>query len=359
MTERIYCSLACRNYLAHARVWAASIKKHDPRGKCYVLIVDANPDEPLKADDYFEAIRLSDLEDQSLLQKMAFRYVVFEFNCALKPLLLKKVAELHPGQHYVYIDIDTWVLGNFDELWEALPSASILLSPHVLEDYPEDQTWPNLSTVLMNGIYNGGLIAVGSDENSKKFINWWWEKLKMNCYYRPSEGYVADQRYLDMVPSLFNAHVFKHPGYNVAFWNYHEREVQKRDGKLFVNQEPFQMIHFSRFNPKVPELPAYFLPSSQKINPYVRMPELQNIADAYGKALLDEGYEECKKTPYAFSTFRSGYPISNAFRRHCKDHSDVLDGVQNLFENKVLERLAKKIDFKNKIIGFFKKTLGK
>ena len=39
-------------------------------------------------------------------------------------------------------------------------------------------------------------------------------------------------------------------GLNVAFWNLHEREIDQRDGKFFINQG-FDLVfyHFSQYNP--------------------------------------------------------------------------------------------------------------
>ena len=38
----------------------------------------------------------------------------------------------------------------------------------------------------------------------------------------------TDQRWIDFVPSFFDHHILKDPGYNVAYWNLHGREVTSR-----------------------------------------------------------------------------------------------------------------------------------
>ena len=63
-----------------------------------------------------------------------------------------------------------------------------------------------------------------------------------------------DQIWLNPVPYYFrSAHVLEDPGYNMAYWNLHERSVSKKDGRYYVNEKsPLVFFHFSGYSIAAP-----------------------------------------------------------------------------------------------------------
>jgi hypothetical protein len=70
------------------------------------------------------------------------------------------------------------------------------------------------------------------------------------CYDNPAEGFFVDQNWLNLVPLFFKSvKVVRHPGYNVAYWNMHERELSVIDGRFFINEtHPLVFFHYSGYN---------------------------------------------------------------------------------------------------------------
>ena len=57
------------------------------------------------------------------------------------------------------------------------------------------------------------------------FLDWWWQRTRREALVDVARMMFTDQRWVDFVPSFFDHHILKDPGYNVAYWNLHGREV--------------------------------------------------------------------------------------------------------------------------------------
>jgi hypothetical protein len=141
-------------------------------------------------------------------------------------------------------------------LEEELMQHSILLTPHINSPIPADGKRPHELAILKTGIYNAGFFAAKNDHSGNRFLNWWKDILVDHCYEDGKRGLASDQSWLNFVPLFFeNAAVIKHSGCNVAYWNLHERNLEKRNGTFFVNKE-FHLLffHFSGYSLRYPEL---------------------------------------------------------------------------------------------------------
>lgn len=79
--------------------------------------------------------------------------------------------------------------------------------------------------------------------------------MKDECYEDFKEGLFDDQIWLNFVPLYFQkVCILKHSGYNIAYWNLHDRMIEKMDGVYLVNNEyPLVFFHFSGFSIHAPE----------------------------------------------------------------------------------------------------------
>jgi hypothetical protein len=64
----------------------------------------------------------------------------------------------------------------------------------------------------------------------------------------------TDQIWINFVPLFFKkVHVLMHPGYNMAYWNLHERKLTKANNQYLVNdREKLVFFHYSGFKTEIP-----------------------------------------------------------------------------------------------------------
>lgn len=237
------CTVATRSYLADARLAARSFVDHHPGARFTILVVDGDHMPPASwTHRDVELVTPSQLGlGDDVLLPMASIYSPFEIACALKPLALRRTLE--QADVAVYVDGDVEVLDPMDELVAAGAAHDVVLVPHVLDPVPRDGRLPDEPGLLGAGMFNGGLIAVR--RSSGPFLDWWEERLRRDALGRPDMMMLADQRWLDFVPVLFDHHVLRDPTYDVAYWNLHERPTAWVDGRLCVVDRPVRCFHYS------------------------------------------------------------------------------------------------------------------
>jgi hypothetical protein len=109
-----------------------------------------------------------------------------------------------------------------------------------------DNSLPNEMTFLQSGAFNLGFIGLSKTEETLHFLRWWKERLWHYCLSDVQKGLFVDQKWIDLVPSLFErVHILKEPAYNVAYWNLQEKTFAVGKDTLTVNGVPLYFFHFS------------------------------------------------------------------------------------------------------------------
>src|SRR5690606_24035113 len=106
------------------------------------------------------------------------------------------------------------------------------------------------------------------------------------------------------VPALFEHTVLRDPGFNVAYWNLHERPLTKTaDGTVTAGGSPLRFFHFSGYRPERPWLLTLHCARKPRVL-LSEHPVLRELCDAYGAALREAGYAETLGSiPYGFNKF--------------------------------------------------------
>lgn len=241
------------NHLAQAKNMCDSVVRHNPGYQCYIGLVD-------KIDGRFEQGQFAPhciIEADELKLEpfagMASRYNVFELNCAMKSFFASYVLATHQPQKLIYLDSDILVFDSLEVVEQALEHYSFLVNPHTTKSYAEDGLLPADHNLLATGLYNAGFFALKNDWKGKEVISWLNSKMVHQCYDRLAEGLFVDQKWYNLIPLYFdNVKIFNHPGCNVAYWNFHQREVKKGSEGFTVNGEPLIFFHFSGYSMDVP-----------------------------------------------------------------------------------------------------------
>jgi hypothetical protein len=178
-------------------------------------------------------------------------YDIIEFATALKPALLIYLLRLGYNS-VIFLDPDIRVYSSLELAFNIAEEFGVAVTPHRLT--PTDSSIDTNYEVrfLKYGIHNLGFVAVG--KKGVKCIEWWLSKtlvLSDRKFFLPQ---FTDQKWTDFFPSYFDAFLLRHSGYNVAPWNYDEREISVQNGSLVTKMnEKLVFIHFSQ-NSHISEL---------------------------------------------------------------------------------------------------------
>jgi hypothetical protein len=305
------CTLITKDHLAYARVLARSVTDHEPGATFTVLCVD---DVEGRFDPESEPFQLVTWEELELgdAWRMALRYGPLEFALALKPWLLRHL--LMRDELVIYLDSDIRVYGSLAPLSDATEHHEIVLSPHLLAPLPDDGQAPSEPQILKGGAYNAGCLAVTGGDAAHAFLDWWGDRLRTGSRVDPGEGYMVDQRWLDLVAGLFeDVHLLRDEGCNVAYWNVATRRlIRAADGGYRAGESPLRFFHFSGFDPGRPRRLSKYDSRFADLQPGDPLAEL---CGSYASELEEAGFAECAGWPYSWMQTASGIVLTRDLRQ--------------------------------------------
>lgn len=248
------CSL---NYLAQARTLGESLAATNPDFRFVVGLVDRLDGVALAPalQPPFELLEVHRLGIPNF-GWMTSHYDITELNTAVKPYFIAYFFREHPEvRNVIYFDPDIIVFQPLGHLLANLERHALVLTPHITVPHDDDRS-TNENDHLGTGTYNLGFIALHRGAETDRFVAWWCEKLAYECFNDVCNGLFTDQKWMNLTPVYFDpVRIEKHPGYNVAYWNLHERRLSERGGTVFVNDSwPLQFFHFSGYGLNQPDV---------------------------------------------------------------------------------------------------------
>ncbi|MCU0468670.1 MAG: glycosyl transferase [Arcicella sp.] len=238
------------NYLAQAQTLGQSLQRTNPDVEFVIGLVD-RLDKVTLDSDKIPPFQLLEIDKINIvhLEEMCDNYDITELNTAVKPFyfdyFFKNRLDINK---VIYFDPDIIVFDSLQPLTDNLEKYHIVLTPHItspINDKFDTREIDHLNT----GLYNLGFVAVSRHPKSYEMINWWMERLAKDCRIDLCNGLFVDQHWMIFVPIFYKDIVLvdKYPGYNVAYWNLHERKVTEQNGKYFINELPLIFFHFSGY----------------------------------------------------------------------------------------------------------------
>jgi len=295
--RRAVVTIIAKNYLALAKTLANSLRQFHPDIDFHLLVID-RPGFPLGDIDPTSIFLIDPLSimDGTQFNSMAELYDVTELSTSVKPFALRHLLDIGYEQ-VIYFDPDILIIQPLDEILAALNEGNIVLTPHLLDPIPMDGRLPDEPFILKAGAYNLGFIGVNASAETRRFLDWWSERLVTLCRIAPHQGLFVDQKWIDLVPSLFErVIVLKHRGYNVAYWNIHSRKLIEEDGRYYVGEKrtPLIFYHFSGY--RVDE-PDSLSKHQNRVDPKAE-PILGRLLRHYAELLEVNGHSRYKALPY-------------------------------------------------------------
>lgn len=145
----------------------------------------------------------------------------------------------------LFVDGDTYTYHNYQEIQKVLDHGhSLVVIPHLLKPLPEDNFFPQTRTMCLAGNYNSGFF--GASKKGLDFIKWWKFQTSLWPQAVPESGLASEQGWLRFAGDFDdNVKIFRNPGYNVAYWNIKERNIEVIDDQILVDNANLVTIHFS------------------------------------------------------------------------------------------------------------------
>src|SRR3989338_1796908 len=291
------------NYLAMARVLANSIRTYHPDSKIVLLLCDRLPDFVKPEQEPFDAIIQT--EDLPIPNKKAwiFKHNIPELCTGVKGIAFREIFRRFNFDNLVYLDPDTVLFSPLKAVEEALAHADIILTPHVT--VPIKHGTPGLIELdwMSQGVYNLGFLAVKNSAEGHRFLTWWAKRCYDHAYYAPTEGLFYDQPFLNFAPAFFpNTYILRETNYNAAFWNSRDRKITCRGNAFFVDDQPLAFFHFTHLGYHEREI-------LEKMDFYG--PALTKLVKLYYGRLQQAGSDQVKNSPWWYSRYDDGKPISD------------------------------------------------
>lgn len=292
--KSLYFTLCSNNYLPFAVTLGKSIRQFLPDSKIIVGLVDLIDPKidysSLGDSEFLPCFDIGYLEFESMLS----RYNIIEFNTAVKPFYFEYLFAKYPEADLIYyLDPDLYFYQSPKVLDREWGDAEILLTPNLIYTTIKPSTGELAS--LRHGMNNLGFIGLKRGDEAFRLIHWWKERLKEHCRIDKCFGIFVDQKWMDLAPLFFDKiKSVKHPGWNMAWWNFSERKLYQISGGYVVNQPetPLVFFHFSGFKPEKSNLTERLLTEEFK------EPEntaLANLFESYRIQLLTHSYEFLSK----------------------------------------------------------------
>jgi len=305
------CTLA---YLSRARVLAATVRAAHPDWAMHVLLVDALPDDADLAG--FDAVTLADTLAISRFRAWMFKHDLVEACTAVKGAMLARLLAAG-AERVVYLDPDIAVFHPLAALDGACADASIVLTPHQIDANTTSRAvQDNEMASLRYGIYNLGFVAVRNDDAGRAFADWWSLATQTACYDDTGNGIFTDQRYCDLVPTLFdNVRILRDPGYNVASWNLSRRDLAvTAAGDITANGALLRFYHFTKIGSV----------GDVMIERYARdnMPAYELLA-WYKRQIAAHRTEALDGQPWCYGAFDDGTPVPRGVRLLWRERADL------------------------------------
>jgi hypothetical protein len=205
------------------------------------LILSDSQDDLDSASFPVDVMPLADLGVPDV-EGMAVRFSAAELDVAIRPFVFQVLFDRHPGASILYLDASVLVASRFEELFTLLEAgAECVLTPAITEP-SEHEAYDDLQ-ILNAGVYDLTMCCLVDRPAVRRAVWWWARRLVAMSLQDPLTGAPLDQRWVDLLPAFIEGtRILRHPGYDLAPWNLHQRRLARADGRWSVNGQPVRYV---------------------------------------------------------------------------------------------------------------------
>jgi len=316
------------NYFPKARVLAQTLARYNPEWKLHVIL--SEPVHPAidPATEPFASI--VGIDEIGIPDLMAFLFMhrVTEICTAVKGIAAQYLIRKHALRKIVYFDPDIAIFNDLSPLSDLLDAHPILLAPHLSKpEVTAQAVVDNEICALRHGVFNLGFLGLRAEGQGLDFLEWWTQRNLEHCFDDIPLGLFTDQRWCDFAPIFFDQlYILREPQYDVATWNLQQRTLSMgQDGTLLVDGLPLRFYHFSGYDTHAGRgiVRRLFEDRSHVIH---------EVWAWYDTALKANGQALLGSSPWFYSTFSDGTPITSPMRTQYRSRPDLQAAFPNPFD---------------------------
>lgn len=298
----IICTMTTASHLFRAKVMAESVKAHHKDAQVVLCLLEKRMIPEVKLASCFDHVMLVDQLQVPDFEKYMFMRRVHEASYALKGHFLKHLLRIYPGEdRLLFLDTDTEVLSPMEEVNQALDHHSVVLTPHELHDAKR--------SYMLHGIINIGFIAVKRSGETERFLDWWTDRVDRYGFDdNYSRGLFYEQNWLNLAMTYFDVHVLKHPGYNAAYWNLHERgnSIALQNHTFMVGDVPLRFFHYSHVHGDLVSFMNKYITNGSRA--------MHILRERYILKLKKAGLRRLSRLPWSYDYYANGNAIAPEVR---------------------------------------------
>ena len=239
-------------------------------------------------------------------------YDVTELATAVKPLVLRYLLERDRAPSPTSTPTSAF-FDEIDEIARLTETRRRAHAPRRLPSVPRDDEKPTEIDLLASGTYNLGFIALAPGDDAERLIDWWSERLRFDCVIEHAMGVFVDQRWFDLVASVVpRFHVLRDPGVNVAYWNLHERVVERDGDNYTVERTAAALLSLQRLRSRPAHSPC---PSTRPEYASPTSPSSPRSARTTPAQLRRRGIRRDGREPWPYDQLADGTPLTPQLRR--------------------------------------------
>lgn len=248
--------------------------------------------------------------------------------------ILEKFPEI---DHICSLDSDQYFFSSPQPVFDLLHDYSVLITPHRFSKKLEKLDYSRF------GKYNVSFQVFKRDEVGLSCLALWRDQCTAWCFDREENGLYADQKYLDVWEEILGdkVHVIQDKGLGLAPWNIEDAQLQRRQGKLFIDENELIVYHYQGL--KLLQdgyvytfLDHYTCPTTNDIHAYIYKPLVRKLLEF--TSTIDSFNRNNRTFDYDFMVekadfvFKKKFGFIFEFRQYLKLQNWVY-GLRNRFTN--------------------------
>ena len=269
------CSVGTNNYLADAVAFSRSLNRSNP-GIPFILFslghVSASTlSRVCELCPNLTVVKLESILDPVSLAHYIKLYTPFEASCALRGVCHRYINDSGLYNSWLMLDLDISVAASLDQIVDLICEHRIFLTAHCSIPVSLADAIPYEKNLLINGLYNGGVLGFSRSPEASLAISWLASRLEH--YSESSRARLSssiesrydflfvDQLWLNLIPLYFPCvYISNDPCHNLGHWNLWQGSLRfcTAKNRFIFDDRDVVIMHFSGLPESSPEFVSLY-----------------------------------------------------------------------------------------------------